>query len=190
MVETAHILNNATGKSLIIMDEIGRGTSTYDGVSIAWAVAEYLVNNEKISPKTMFATHYHELQKLEDDYPQKVKNFQVSAIEQNGELTFLHKVVPGGASHSYGIAVANLAGVPKEVTERAMKVLSTLEMRDFDFEDWLEGGTHLDKKRNQFDKTSAEKNNFLLKELKSIDLDKLSPLEALNFLSDLVEKVT
>src|SRR3990167_3474535 len=128
MVETAHILNNATSKSLIIMDEIGRGTSTYDGVSIAWAVAEYLVSNEKISPKTMFATHYHELQKLEDDYPQKVKNFQVSAIEQNGELTFLHKVVSGGASHSYGIAVANLAGVPKEVTERAMKVLSTLEM--------------------------------------------------------------
>ena len=189
MVETAHILNNATSKSLIIMDEIGRGTSTYDGVSIAWAVAEYLVNNEKISPKTMFATHYHELQRLEVDYPEKVKNFQVSAIEQNGELTFLHKVVSGGASHSYGIAVANLAGVPKEVTERAMKVLSTLETRDFDFEDWLEGGTHLDKKRNQFDKTNTEKSNLLLKELKSIDLDKLSPLEALNFLSDLVEKV-
>jgi len=189
MVETAHILNNATSKSLIIMDEIGRGTSTYDGVSIAWAVAEYLVSNTKISPKTMFATHYHELQKLEDEYPEKVKNFQVSAIEQNGELTFLHKVVPGGASHSYGIAVANLAGVPKEVTEKAMKVLSSLETRDFDFEDWLEGGNVTEsKKKLQINKMSEEKNISLIKDLKNINPDKLSPLEALNFLSNLIKK--
>lgn len=124
MVETANILNNMTQNSLIIMDEIGRGTSTYDGISIAWAVAEYLI---KMGPKTLFATHYHELQKLEDEYPNKIKNLCVLANEKNGEPTFLHKVVDGRADHSFGIAVAKLAGVPEDVVKKANLILKKLE---------------------------------------------------------------
>ena len=127
MVETANILNNATSNSLIIMDEIGRGTSTYDGISIAWAVAEYLVTNKKSMPKTLFATHYHELQKLAEKFTAKIKNYQVLVQEKAGELVFLHTVAKGAASHSYGISVADLAGVPKEVTHKAFQVLQSLE---------------------------------------------------------------
>lgn len=128
MVETANILNNATKNSLVIMDEVGRGTSTYDGISIAWAVCEYLLENDwGKTPKTLFATHYHELQKLEELLPRKVKNFQVAVKEIDGSPVFIHRVVRGGASHSYGIAVASLAGVPKEVTSRALHILNELE---------------------------------------------------------------
>src|SRR5690606_29109615 len=112
---TAHILNHATKDSLIIMDEIGRGTSTYDGISIAWAVAEFLVTHYKIPPKTLFATHYHELQALEEKYPNKIKNFHMAVADDKGSPIFLHSLVPGGASHSFGVAVAKLAGVPDEV---------------------------------------------------------------------------
>jgi DNA mismatch repair protein MutS len=179
MVETANILNHATTKSLIVMDEIGRGTSTYDGVSIAWAVAEFLITNTKMSPKTLFATHYHELQKIEADYPNKAKNFQVSAIEKDGELNFLHKVMLGGSSHSYGIAVAKLAGVPKEVTQKALQILQLLESKSntkFDFEEWLDG-------------TSRDKNlynsNNIVKMLNEVDIDKMTPIEAISKLNEL-----
>lgn len=130
MVETAQILRNATKKSLIIMDEIGRGTSTYDGISIAWAVAEYLVKDIDKAPKTLFATHYHELQNLEKEYPNQINNFQMSVIEENGEPIFLHSLVPGGASSSFGVAVAKLAGIPKEVVKRANEILNLLENRE------------------------------------------------------------
>ena len=129
MVETAHILTHATEKSLIIMDEIGRGTSTYDGISIAWAIAEYLVTEQSVAAKTLFATHYHELQELETKYPNKIKNYQVAVDHKDGNPIFLHKVLPGGASHSHGIAVAKLAGVPDEVTEKAKAILEKLEER-------------------------------------------------------------
>lgn len=127
MVETAYILNHATSKSLIILDEIGRGTSTYDGISIAWAVAEYVVTHWKKGPKTLFATHYHELQELEDVHPAYIKNYHMAVEDHKGVPIFLHRVVPGGASHSYGIAVARLAGVPGSVIETAQKKLHTLE---------------------------------------------------------------
>lgn len=128
MVETANILNNATSDSLIIMDEIGRGTSTYDGISIAWAVAEHLVSNTSdIYPKTLFATHYHELEKLEEKFSNKVSNYQLAVENAYGDPVFLHKIVAGGAGHSYGIAVAKLAGIPKEVTDRAEEILYDLE---------------------------------------------------------------
>lgn len=184
MVETANILHNATSSSLIVMDEIGRGTSTYDGVSIAWAVAEYLVSNSKISPKTLFATHYHELQNLEQKYPNKIQNFQVLATESNNELNFLHKVMQGGASHSYGIAVARLAGVPDEVTKNATDVLHQLEEKTFNnhtnFEAWLTAGSTSE---------SSGKHN-LADEIANIDINALTPIEALKVLADLKEKIT
>ncbi|HDQ88537.1 MAG TPA: DNA mismatch repair protein MutS [candidate division WWE3 bacterium] len=129
MLEAAYILNNATQNSLVIMDEVGRGTSTYDGISIAWAIAEYLISS-KLGSKTLFATHYHELCALEEKYPKKVKNYSV-LVKQNseGSPVFMHKVVEGSAEHSYGISVAEMAGIPMEVTKNARKILQDLESR-------------------------------------------------------------
>jgi DNA mismatch repair protein MutS len=126
MVETANILNNATSKSLIILDEIGRGTSTYDGLSIAQAVAEYIHNHPRLGAKTLFATHYHELVELASFLP-RVKNYSIAVSEEGGKVVFLRKIVPGGADKSYGIHVAQLAGLPKAVVHRAEEVMSELE---------------------------------------------------------------
>jgi DNA mismatch repair protein MutS len=124
MNETANILNNATPKSLIVLDEIGRGTSTFDGLSIAWAVAEHLHNS--VGAKTLFATHYHELTELAGTLP-RVKNYNVAVREWHDQVIFLHKILPGGTDKSYGIQVGRLAGLPKEVIARAKEVLSNLE---------------------------------------------------------------
>ena len=126
MIETANILNNATPRSLIILDEIGRGTSTYDGLSIAHAVAEYIHNHPRMGTKTIFATHYHELVELAGFLP-RVKNFNVAVTEERGKVVFLRKVIPGGADKSYGIHVAQLAGLPRSVLHRAEEVLTQLE---------------------------------------------------------------
>ncbi len=130
MVEAAHILHQTTSKSLVIMDEIGRGTSTYDGISIAWAIAEFLVTEDNKQPKVLFATHYHELQALEKEYPKKVKNYQVCVEEADGKPVFLYTVKEGAASHSFGIAVAQLAGLPSAVLEKAESLLKILEAKD------------------------------------------------------------
>jgi DNA mismatch repair protein MutS len=124
MSETANILNNATQRSLIILDEIGRGTSTFDGLSLAWSIVEFLHN--QIGAKTLFATHYHELTELSARLG-RVKNFNVAVREWNDQIIFLRKIVPGGTDKSYGIQVARLAGVPKPVLERAKEILSNLE---------------------------------------------------------------
>jgi len=124
MNETANIVNNATERSLVILDEIGRGTSTFDGLSIAWSVAEFL--HDKIKARTLFATHYHELTKLAEER-QGVANFNVAVREWNEQIIFLRKIIPGGADKSYGIHVARLAGVPKEILDRAKDILSHLE---------------------------------------------------------------
>jgi DNA mismatch repair protein MutS len=124
MRETAHILRYATPRSLVILDEIGRGTSTYDGVSIAWAVAEHL--HDRVRAKTMFATHYHELCALSELHP-RVRNVSVAAREIKGEVVFLRKLQPGGASRSFGVEVAKLAGLPPAVVDRARAILRTLE---------------------------------------------------------------
>jgi DNA mismatch repair protein MutS len=124
MNETANILNNATPKSLIVLDEIGRGTSTFDGLSIAWAVAEHL--HGAVGAKTLFATHYHELTELAATLP-RVKNYNVAVREWHDQVIFLHKILPGGTDKSYGIQVARLAGLPKEVIARAKEVLNNLE---------------------------------------------------------------
>jgi DNA mismatch repair protein MutS len=171
MVETANILHNATSRSLLVLDEIGRGTSTYDGVSIAWAVIEYIHNHPSLRAKTLFATHYHELTRLSDLLP-GVKNYNVAVTEADGQVIFLHKIIPGGADKSYGIHVAQLAGLPKPVILRANEILEELEKTS--------GRTvNIDgfepKQIALFPET-----NPLLDEIAHIDMNNLSPIEALN----------
>jgi DNA mismatch repair protein MutS len=131
MTETAAILHNATPRSLILLDEIGRGTSTFDGLSIAWAVAEYLHDSPAHAAKTLFATHYHELTELAERLP-GAQNYQITATERSGEVIFLHKLERGRATKSYGIAVAQLAGLPSGVIARAREVLERLERYELD----------------------------------------------------------
>lgn len=180
MVETAHILSYATKNSLVIMDEIGRGTSTYDGISIAWAIAEHLVI-DKTAPKTLFATHYHELQTLEAQYPKQIKNFQMAIEEENGVPIFLHTLVAGGASHSFGIAVAKIAGIPLSVIEKAIEVLNTLEKRGKN-EDY-----NFISENNFSDQNLIE--HLIYKELSKIDISQTTPLEALNKIAELKDKL-
>ena len=124
MNETAYILNSATEKSLILLDEIGRGTSTYDGVAIAWSVAEYIAT--KIKARTIFATHYHELNVMPNSIEQ-IKNYRITLSEENGEIQFLRKVVPGSASKSYGIQVAKMAGLPDSVVSKAQNLMTRMQ---------------------------------------------------------------
>lgn len=182
MVETAYILNHATKNSLIIMDEIGRGTSTYDGISIAWAIAEYLVMHAEIAAKTLFATHYHELQELEKEYPDKIKNYHMAVEEKNGEPIFLYTLLPGGASHSFGVAVAKLAGVPDEVIRNAKDLLTDLENRHVNA---AGKKTSVQENPNSYD--IAE--HLIRKELEKIDISNMTPLEALNTLAKLKSKL-
>ena len=128
MMEVANILKEATANSLVVLDEIGRGTSTYDGLSIAWAVAEYIENKEKCGAKTLFATHYHELTQLEDTL-EGVKNYSIAVKEKGEDIIFLRKIIPGGTDESYGVHVARLAGVPKAVTQRANEILKKIERK-------------------------------------------------------------
>ncbi len=137
MTETAHILHNATSLSLVILDEIGRGTSTFDGVSLAWAIAEHL--HDSVGCRAFFATHYHELVDLEKTKP-RLKNANVSVLEREGEIVFLHRIVPGGADQSYGIHVARLAGVPGPVLDRAREILAFLETQHAGSLESTEGG--------------------------------------------------
>jgi len=186
MIETANILNNATPRSLIILDEIGRGTSTYDGLSIARAVAEYLHNYPRLGAKTLFATHYHEMVELASFLP-RVKNFNVAVSEEGGEVTFLYKIVPGGVDKSYGIHVAQLAGLPKSVVHRAQEVLTKLE------ED-SRATKPLPRRRRK--EAAAQQLSFfmpkspILEELEKMDVNSLTPLEALNKLYELQKKAS
>lgn len=178
MVEAANILNNATAQSLIILDEIGRGTSTYDGLSIAWAIVEYIHNHPKLKARTLFATHYHELTKLATTLP-GVRNFNVAVTESGNEVVFLHKIIPGGADKSYGIHVAQLAGIPLPVIQRAREILLQLESQS-------KGQTLLENTPKQMD--LFPEINPLLSELEKLDLNSISPLDALNILFKWKEK--
>ncbi|MFH0856502.1 MAG: DNA mismatch repair protein MutS [bacterium] len=173
MQEAANILNNATEKSLIIFDELGRGTSTYDGVSIAWAVAEHIYNN--IKAKTLFATHYHELSELEDSFP-KIKNYRVAVLEDEGGVIFLHKVIKGGVDRSYGIEVAKLAGLPKELIIRAKEILSELE-----------NGKN-DNKSRFVQQPLIKQESEIEEEIRSLDLNNMTPMEAMNLLKKLKDQ--
>jgi DNA mismatch repair protein MutS len=127
MNETASIMNNVSERSLILLDEIGRGTSTYDGISIAWSLAEFL-HNGRVRPKTLFATHYHELNELAEKYP-RIRNYNVATKEIGNKVIFLRKLTEGGCEHSFGIHVAAMAGMPKDIITRAMEILSDLEKK-------------------------------------------------------------
>ena len=171
MVEMANILHNASNRSLVILDEVGRGTSTYDGVAIAWAVVEYLHNHPKLRARTLFATHYHELTRLSEYLP-GVRNYNIAVSEEGGKVVFLHKIAPGGADKSYGIHVAELAGMPRPVINRAQEILAQFEATaDDSADDPQVGSTQL----QLFSEADP-----LLEEIRSLDLNSLSPLEALN----------
>jgi DNA mismatch repair protein MutS len=190
MNETANILNNATDNSLIILDEVGRGTSTYDGIALAWSITEFI--HEKIGAATLFATHYHELTEMEKQY-KRIVNFQVEVLEEKGAVTFLRKIKKGGADKSYGIHVAKLAGVPENVTSRAAEILRKLE-------DSRQSSSKKDLKHSKpvvqlsfvsfDDKEKKEakpdpKMERLTKELKKLDINSMSPIEALQKLKEL-----
>jgi DNA mismatch repair protein MutS len=178
MVETANILHHATRRSLLIFDEVGRGTSTYDGVSIAWAVIEYIHNHPRLQARTLFATHYHELIRLADALP-RVRNYNVAVAEEAGKVVFLHQIVPGGADRSYGIHVAQLAGLPRPAIHRAEEILRELESGS---PEWS-APTATPKQMALFPEA-----NPLLRELEGLDLASLTPLEALSRLFDWQKK--
>jgi DNA mismatch repair protein MutS len=187
MMETAHILRNATAKSLVILDEIGRGTSTFDGVSIAWAVAEHLHDAEFCSAKTLFATHYHELTELAVTRD-RIKNFNIAVKEWNDQIIFLRKIVAGGSSHSYGIQVARLAGLPAEVIERAREILRNLEKGEYA----EEGLPRIARgKKNAAALPSPQLSLFhedadlIRRKLKETDVTAMTPIEAITLLDEL-----
>ena len=191
MNETAAILHNATRRSLVLLDEIGRGTSTFDGLSIAWAVTEFLHDMPGGGPRTLFATHYHELVDIALIKP-RVKNFTCSVREWNDKIVFLRKIVPGGSSRSYGIQVARLAGIPEQVIARAKEILTNLEQQEIDASGRPKLSTSRSKKRTQsvFFQTELFRSpsEELLEELQAADLDRLTPLGALNLLAEWKEK--
>ncbi len=189
MQEAANILNNATDISLILLDEIGRGTSTFDGISIAWAITEFLHENPEVSAKTLFATHYHELNEMAEIFP-RIRNYKVDVREYDDKVIFLHKVTPGGADHSYGIQVAQMAGLPRFVTNRAKEILQNLEGKEL---------TPYEEKKEKLKKIKAADENQISmfeiqddkirKEIDDIEINDLTPVEALNKLNELKKRV-
>jgi DNA mismatch repair protein MutS len=189
MQETANILRAATSRSLVVLDEIGRGTATFDGLSIAWAVAEYLATHATVRPKTLFATHYHELTDLADATP-GVVNFHVAAREWKDDIVFLRKIVPGRSDRSYGIQVARLAGLPPSVIQRAREILSALERDEL-----ARGGrpsvsgTPSEPQQQLGLFQAAPADDRLRERLRAIDVDATTPLEALTLLAELKSQV-
>lgn len=192
MNETADILHNATARSLVLLDEVGRGTSTFDGLSIAWAVTEYLHDRARGGPRTLFATHYHELVDLAL-VKERIRNFNIAVKEWGDRIVFLRKIVPGGCSRSYGIQVARLAGIPDAVIGRAREILANLEKEELDM-----GGSPRLSRRSKGTKTTREKpvqaelfgypGDELIKELEQVDMNALTPLAALNLLDELKKR--
>ncbi len=186
MVETAAILSQSSNRSLLILDEVGRGTSTYDGLAIARAVVEYIHNNPNIRAKTLFATHYHELTEVAKYLPH-IRNYNVAVTEEGSRVIFLHKIVPGGADRSYGIHVAQIAGIPKAVTDRANEILEELE-GNADFRDRKE------QTRQAFSGMQMSfltpETDPLIEDIQALDVDSMSPLEALNKLYEFKQRST
>jgi DNA mismatch repair protein MutS len=171
MNEVSHILKNATEKSLVILDEIGRGTSTYDGLSIAWAVAEYISDKEKIGAKTLFATHYHELTDLENT-TEGIKNYSVAVKKRGDDITFLRKIIRGGTDDSFGIEVAKLAGVPDEVITRAKEILASIDSGEKPEINVSPAGAVINEDTGKAGEIAAY--------IKNLDVTCLTPIEALN----------
>jgi DNA mismatch repair protein MutS len=182
MHETANILNNATDRSLIILDEVGRGTATFDGLSLAWAIIEYLHDNPARSGITLFATHYHEVTDLAKTKP-RVANYSVAVKEWNDQIIFLRRVVEGAADKSYGIQVARLAGIPQTIIERAREILITLERKERDVvaETQKRSGAPV----RQMGLFGDAREMDVISALRSIDVEALTPIQALNELARL-----
>ncbi|MBU6387238.1 MAG: DNA mismatch repair protein MutS, partial [Planctomycetes bacterium] len=180
--ETARILNTATERSLVILDEIGRGTSTYDGLSLAWAIVEHL--HDRNESRTLFATHYHELIELQRSLP-SVRNWNVSVKEWDDQVVFLHRIVPGGADKSYGIHVARLAGIPRGVNERAKEILGQLEVNHLN----RYGQSKIappPKKTGAIQLTLFQwQENEIVDQIKSLDLSTMTPIQAIQMLESL-----
>ena len=187
MTETAAILRSATRDSLVILDEIGRGTSTFDGLAIAWAVVEYLLDKKRIGAKTLFATHYHELSELEGRF-EGVKNYCITVMEHGEDVIFLRKIVPGGADRSYGVHVARLAGVPAPVVARAHEIQARLEVSDINQETISSNILEKKKKQNRQTDLFHLGQDELVDELKDLDVLSITPMDALNTLFRLREK--
>ena len=188
MTEVANILRNATKNSLIILDEIGRGTSTFDGLSIAWSVIEHIASPKLLGAKTLFATHYHELTELEGKLP-GVNNYCIAVKEQGDDIVFLRKIVTGGADKSYGIQVAKLAGIPESVIKRAKELVE--ELSDADITAAIKDLTEPRKKTSvKFDQIDmhqmslldAVKDDDIIRQLRELDISNLTPMAALNLL--------
>jgi DNA mismatch repair protein MutS len=179
-------LNNATSNSLILLDEIGRGTSTYDGMAIAWAVTEYLHNKKEVAAKTLFATHYHELTELEKIHS-RIVNYNVAVKEYGDHVVFLRKIIPGGCDKSYGIHVAQMAGIPQEVIFRAREILSNLS-KDERTLPTDKGFSHL--KGQDVNQLSLfeQKESKLIQEISELDINNVTPIEALQKLNELKKK--
>ncbi|MFO7666261.1 MAG: DNA mismatch repair protein MutS [Desulfobacterales bacterium] len=189
MQETANILNNSTSRSLVIMDEIGRGTSTFDGLSIAWAVAEYLHDLKGRGVKTLFATHYHELTELSATKP-RVKNFNILVKEWNDEIIFLRKLAEGGTNRSYGIQVARLAGIPEKIIVRAKKILYKIENEHGVNGSPVFAGDEAESKKGHMQLSMFSKpEHFLVERLNKVDISKITPLDALYLLNEMQEKI-
>jgi DNA mismatch repair protein MutS len=184
MIETASILNNLSSQSLLLMDEIGRGTSTYDGVSIAWSIVEHLHNHQQHRPKTLFATHYHELNQLAETH-ERVKNFNVSVKEVGDKVIFMRKLQPGGSQHSFGIHVAQLAGMPNNIVIRANEILHHLEKEKVQEqkEELLRELPAHNYQLQLFESSPAFKKVTGL--LDQLDINTISPVEALLKLNEL-----
>jgi DNA mismatch repair protein MutS len=200
MTEVANILRNATRDSLIILDEIGRGTSTFDGLSIAWAVVEHISNPRLIGAKTLFATHYHELTELEGTLP-GVINYCIAVKEQGDDIVFLRKIVKGGADRSYGIQVAKLAGVPEPVIERAKELAAELSSADIAYRAKEIAGLGVPEKTRkpvtrqddvdagQLSLFDTVRDNDIIEKLKNTDLQTMTPIDALNTLYRLQNEI-
>ena len=191
MSEAANIMNSFTERSLVLFDELGRGTSTYDGISIAWAIVEHLHENAKGHPRTLFATHYHELNEMEKSFP-RVHNYNVSVKEVDNQVVFLRKLVPGGSEHSFGIHVAQMAGMPPSIVKRAGVILKELEKENA-------GGNvskptaEIAQSREGMQLSFFQLDDPVLRQVRdrilSIDINSLTPIEALNVLNDIKKVV-
>ena len=186
MMEVAEILREASPNSLIILDEIGRGTSTYDGLSISWAVVEYISDKEKCGAKTLFATHYHELTELEERL-EGVKNYSIAVKEKGEDVIFLRKIVSGGTDESYGVHVAKLAGVPQDVVKRSNEILRSLERKN------ILGKKNQEKENKKIQAGQLDMYNYKLAEIAheidKINLNELTPIDALNILVKIKDKI-
>jgi DNA mismatch repair protein MutS len=188
MTEAANILNNLSGHSLVLFDELGRGTSTYDGMSIAWAIVEYIHEYAKGRARTLFATHYHELNEMEKSFP-RIKNFNVSVREIDGKVIFMRKLMPGGSEHSFGIHVAQLAGMPKSIVKRSEQILKKLEAGNNRGELKSAPTAEIAESREGLQLNFFQLDDPVLSQVRDeilgIDVNNLTPLEALNKLNDI-----